>query len=52
MAILKIRSTIRALEAIKIKQKSNTDYKGEIMIKIYATETTVQSTEFNEIRFS
>jgi len=36
-----------ALEAIKIKQKSNADYRGEILIKIYASETTVQSTEFN-----
>lgn len=36
-----------ALEAIKIKQKSNADYKGEILIKIFASETTVQSTEFN-----
>src|SRR5690606_27848059 len=29
--------------------KSNTDYKGEILIKIYATETTVQSTEFSSL---
>lgn len=38
-----------ALEAIKIKQKSDIDYKGEILIKIYATETTVQSTEFSSL---
>ncbi len=38
-----------ALEAIKIKQKSNADYKGEILIKIYASETTAQSTEFNSL---
>ncbi len=38
-----------ALEAIKIKQKSNTDYKGEILIKVNATETTVQSTEFSSL---
>ncbi|ANI90439.1 hypothetical protein A9P82_14775 [Arachidicoccus ginsenosidimutans] len=38
-----------ALEAIKIKQKLNADYKGEILIKIFASETTVQSTEFNSL---
>ncbi len=38
-----------ALEAIKIKQKSDVDYKGEILIKINATETTVQSTEFSSL---
>ena len=35
-----------ALEAIKIKQQANADYKGEIILKIYAVETSVQSTEF------
>ncbi len=38
-----------ALEAIKIKQKSNADYKGEILIKVNAKETTVQSTEFSSL---
>lgn len=38
-----------ALEAIKIKQNSNTDYNGEVTLRIYATETTVQSTEFNSL---
>lgn len=38
-----------ALEAIKIKQKSDADYKGEILIKIYTTETTEQSTGFSSI---
>ena len=38
-----------ALEAIKIKQKSVVDYKGEITIKVKATETTVQSTEFSSL---
>lgn len=35
-----------ALEAIKIKQQANLDYKGEIIIKVYSVETSVQSTEF------
>lgn len=38
-----------ALEAIKIKQKSDADYKGEILIKINAVETTVQGTEFSSL---
>jgi len=38
-----------ALESIKIKQVSNASYKGEIAIKINATETTVQTTEFNSL---
>ena len=38
-----------ALEAIKIKQVLNADLKGEINIKINASETTVQSTEFNSL---
>lgn len=38
-----------ALEAIKIKQKNNPDFKGEILLKINASETTVQSTEFNSL---
>lgn len=38
-----------ALEAIKIKQISDSNYKGEIRLKINASETTVQSTEFNSI---
>jgi hypothetical protein len=36
-----------ALEAIKIKQKSVPNHKGEILLQIYASETTIQSTEFN-----
>lgn len=38
-----------ALEAIKIKQKTNPNFKGEISLKIKASETTVQSTEFNSL---
>lgn len=38
-----------ALEAIKIKQNSNADYKGEVTLRIYATETTLQSTEFSSL---
>jgi hypothetical protein len=38
-----------ALEAIKIKQQVNTDYKGEIIVKLFAVETTVQSTEFSAL---
>lgn len=38
-----------ALEAIKIKQKSEADYKGEILLKIYASETTVAGTEFTRL---
>lgn len=41
-----------ALEAIKIKQKANPDFKGEIHLKIKASETTVQSTEFNSLSIS
>jgi len=38
-----------ALEAIKIKQRTNENYKGEIIIKIYSTETTIFSTEFTSL---
>lgn len=39
-----------ALEAIKIKQKSNNDYKGSILIKIYAKETLIsENTEFSSL---
>ena len=38
-----------ALEAIKIKQNTAKSHKGEITIRIYASETTVQSTELNGI---
>jgi hypothetical protein len=38
-----------ALEAIKIKQKSNLAFKGEILLKIKASETTIHSTEFNSL---
>lgn len=38
-----------ALEAIKIKQKIAPKHKGEILLKINASETTVQSTELNSI---
>ncbi len=38
-----------ALEAIKIKQKFSTDYKGEMLIKIYATETILDNTEFRSL---
>ena len=42
-----------ALEAIKIKQKGNTDiYKGEILIKINAAETTEQNTEFDNLNIT
>jgi hypothetical protein len=41
-----------ALEAIKIKQKSVQNYEGEIILKINASETTTQSTEFNSISIS
>lgn len=38
-----------ALEAIKIKQNTAKSHKGEITIKINASETTVQSTELNSV---
>lgn len=38
-----------ALEAIKIKQNAAKSLKGEITIKINASETSVQSTELNSI---
>ncbi len=38
-----------ALEAIKIRQQINADYKGEILLKIFAVETTEQSTEFTAL---
>lgn len=38
-----------ALEAIKIKQNTAKSHKGEITIRIYASERTVQSTELNRI---
>lgn len=38
-----------ALEAIKIKQQANANYKGEILVKVFAVETTVQSTEFTAL---
>lgn len=38
-----------ALEAIKIKQKLYADYIGEIVIKVKATETTIQLTEFSSL---
>lgn len=38
-----------ALEAIKIKQQLVENYNGEIVIKINASETSVQSTELNSI---
>ncbi len=38
-----------ALEAIKIKQKSEANHKGEIQIKINTTETTDQIAELNSI---
>jgi tRNA threonylcarbamoyladenosine modification (KEOPS) complex Cgi121 subunit len=38
-----------ALEAIKIKQNTAKSHKGEITIRINASETTVQSTELNGI---
>lgn len=38
-----------ALEAIKIKQNTAKSHKGEITIRINASETTVQSTELNRI---
>ncbi len=38
-----------ALEAIKIKQNTAKNHKGEITIRINASETTVQSTELNGI---
>lgn len=38
-----------ALEAIKIKQNNDTSHKGEITIRIHASETTAQSTELNSI---
>jgi hypothetical protein len=38
-----------ALEAIKIKQRTNLDFKGLITIKIYAAEATDKTTEFNSL---
>lgn len=38
-----------AIEAIKIKQESDKEFKGEITIKIYATELTDQNTEFSQL---
>lgn len=38
-----------ALEAIKIKQRSIPNHRGEIIFKINASETTVQSTEFKTL---
>lgn len=38
-----------ALEAIKIKQRSISDYRGEILIKVNTSETIVQSTEFSSL---
>jgi hypothetical protein len=38
-----------ALEAIKIKEELNNGFKGEILIKINATETTTESPEFNNL---
>ena len=38
-----------ALEAIKIKQQVSADYKGEIIVKVFAVETSVQSTEFSSL---
>lgn len=38
-----------ALEAIKIKQNTYKSHKGEITIRINASETTVQSTELKSI---
>jgi hypothetical protein len=42
-------SFTNAIEAIKIKQKSLPDYKGEILIKINSTETTIGTTEFKSL---
>lgn len=38
-----------ALEAIKIKQKSNENYQGNILIKINAVETTAEYTKFKSL---
>ena len=38
-----------ALEAIKIKQKLNPSFNGEIIIKLNVAETTTQSTEFGSL---
>jgi len=38
-----------ALEAIKIKQTLDAEHKGEILLKINASELTTQSTEFNSL---
>lgn len=38
-----------ALEAIKIKEELDSGFKGEILIKINATETTTESPEFNNL---
>jgi len=38
-----------ALEAIRIKQKIAPKHKGEVFLKIYASETIVQSIELNSI---
>jgi hypothetical protein len=42
-------SFTNAIEAIKIKQKSLPDHKGEILIKINSTETTIGTTEFKSL---
>ncbi|WP_281637046.1 hypothetical protein [Flavobacterium marginilacus] len=41
-----------ALEAIKIKQTLDAEHKGEILLKINASELTIQSTEFNSLSIS
>ena len=41
-----------ALEAIKIKQTLDAEHKGEILLKINASELTTQSTEFNSLSIS
>ena len=41
-----------ALEAIKLKQETNTDFKGEIVVKIYSIETISESTEFSSLSIS
>ena len=38
-----------ALEAIKIKQKNQSTYKGKVTIRIYASIMTDKSTEFNRL---
>lgn len=41
-----------ALEAIKIKQTLDAEHKGEILLKINASELTTQSTELNSLSIS